>query len=164
MDRRVFQHALKTSDPTLRAVFAEDSAALTGLVLAGLGVFLHQVTGEAAYDAAGSILVGLVLGVVAIVLIKRNMQFLNGQEVDPELRQSAIDLVKSLPEVARVAYMRLEFVGPRKVLLVAAVDLQGEPPESEVAYTLRRLEHHLEEDKLVADAVLTLAAPDEPSL
>jgi len=163
-DRRTFQHALATSDPTLRAVFAEDSAALVGLVLAALGVWLHQVTGEAAYDAAGSILVGVVLGVVAFVLIKRNLQFLSGQEVEPQLRQSAIDLVKNMPEIARVAYMRLEFVGPRKVLLVAAVDLQGEPPESEVAYTLRRLEHHLEEDKLVAEAVLTLAAPDEPSL
>jgi cation diffusion facilitator family transporter len=164
LDRGVLQHALQTSDPTLRAVFAEDSAALAGLAVAGLGIFLHQVTGEAAYDAIGSILVGVLLGVVAIVLINRNLTFLGGQESDATLRNAAIELVRGLPDVARVAYMRLEFVGPRQVLLVAAVDLEGDPAESTVAYTLRRLEHQLEQERVVADAVLTLATPDEPSI
>jgi cation diffusion facilitator family transporter len=159
LDRSVVGHALATSDPTLRAVFAEDSAAL-----AGLGIFLHQLTGEAAYDAVGSILVGVLLGVVAVILISRNIRFLSGQESDARLRDSALRLVKGLPEVDRVAYMRLEFVGPRQVLLVGAVDLHGELPESSVAYTLRRLEEQLEQDRMVADAVLTLATPDEPSL
>jgi cation diffusion facilitator family transporter len=164
LDRGVVQHALATSDPTLRAVFAEDSAALAGLAIAALGIFLHQVTGEAAYDAAGSILVGVLLGVVAVVLINRNLKFLSGQESDSTLRDSAIRLVRGLPEVDRVAYMRLEFVGPRQLLLVAAVDLHGDPRESSVAYTLRRLEHQLEKERVVAEAVLTLAAPDEPSI
>jgi cation diffusion facilitator family transporter len=164
LDRGVVEHALETSDPTLRAVFAEDSAALIGLAIAALGIFLHQVTGEAVYDAIGSILVGILLGVVAIILINRNIKFLSGQESDATLRESAIRLVRGLPEVARVAYMRLEFVGPRQMLLVAAVDLEGDPAESEVAYTLRRLEHQLEEERVIVDAVLTLAAPDEPSI
>jgi cation diffusion facilitator family transporter len=163
-DREIVEHALATSDPTLRAVFAEDAAALIGLVIAGAGILLHQLTGNAVYDAVGSILVGLLLGVVAIVLIRRNLQFLSGQESDARLRESAIRLVKSMPDVDRVAYMRLEFVGPRQVLLVAAVDLHGEHPESKVAYTLRDLEHRLEEDPNVTEAVLTLATPDEPSL
>jgi cation diffusion facilitator family transporter len=164
LDRSVVGHALATSDPTLRAVFAEDSAALAGLALAGLGILLHQVTGEAAYDAVGSILVGVLLGVVAVILIRQNIRFLSGQESDARLRDSALQLVKGLPEVDRVAYMRLEFVGPRQVLLVGAVDLHGELPESSVAYTLRRLEEQIEQDRMVADAVLTLATPDEPSL
>jgi divalent metal cation (Fe/Co/Zn/Cd) transporter len=164
LHRDIFQHALATSDPTLRAVFAEDSAALIGLVVAGLGIFLHQVTGNAAYDAIGSIIVGVLLGVVAIVLINRNLRFLTGQESDARLRQAAVTLLKKMPEVVRVAYMRLEFVGPRQVLLVASVDLAGERPESEVAYILRDLEGRLEEDPNVTEAVLTLATPDEPSL
>jgi cation diffusion facilitator family transporter len=163
-DREILEHALATSDPTLRAVFAEDSAALVGLAIAALGVLLHQLTGEAAYDAIGSILVGVLLGVVAVLLINRNLRFLSGQESDARLRDSAVGIVKQMPEVARVAYMRLEFVGPKQVLLVAAVDLEGEHPESKVAYTLRDLEHRLEKDPMVTEAVLTLATPDEPSL
>lgn len=164
LDRDVLQHALATSDPTLRAVFAEDSAALVGLLVAGLGIVLHQVTGNAAYDAAGSILVGLLLGVVAVVLINRNLRFLTGQESDTRIRDGALDRLKAMPEVARVAYLRLEFVGPRQLVLVASVDLRGEEPESRVAYTLRDLEGRLEQDRLILDAVLTLATPDEPSI
>lgn len=164
LDRDIVQHALATSDPTLRAVFAEDSAALIGLVVAGLGIFLHQMTGNAAYDAIGSIIVGVLLGVVAIVLINRNLRFLTGQESDERLRDSALGLLKGMPEVVRVAYLRLEFVGPRQVLMVASVDLAGERPESEVAYILRDLEGRLEKDPNVTEAVLTLATPDEPSL
>jgi cation diffusion facilitator family transporter len=164
LQRDVLTHALETSDPTLRAVFAEDSAALVGLVIAGLGVFLHQVTGNPVYDAAGSIIVGLVLGVVAVVLINRNRVFLTGQETDGRLREAALDRLREMPEINRVAYLRLEYVGPRRVLLVAAVDVTGEEPESKVAYTLRDLERRLEADPTVAEAVLTLATPDEPSI
>jgi cation diffusion facilitator family transporter len=163
-DRELLDHALRTSDPTLRAVFAEDSAALIGLVIAGLGILLHQLTGNAVYDALGSILVGVLLGVVAIVLINQNRRFLAGQEADENLRQNAIRLIRKMPEVSRVAYLRLEFVGPRQLLLVASVDLEGEEAESKVAYKLRDLEGRLEEDPNVMEAVLTLATPDEASI
>ena len=164
MERDVFQHALETSDPTLRAVFAEDSAALVGLVIAGIGIFLHQLTGNAVYDAIGSILVGLLLGVIAVVLINRNLRFLTGQESDQRVRSAALQRIKEMPEVARVAYLRLEFVGPRQMLLVARVDLEGERPEPEVASMLHDLECRLESNPNVTEAVLTLATPDQPSI
>ena len=164
LDRDVLDHALRTSDPTLRAVFAEDAAALIGIVLATLGVGLHQLTGEAAFDAIGSILVGLLLGVVAIVLIRRNLRFLTGEESDQRLRQAAIATVKSMRDVERVTYLRMEYVGPRQVLLVAAVDIRGEEQESDVARRLRAVEAELEEDPNIVDAVLTLSTPDEEDL
>jgi cation diffusion facilitator family transporter len=164
LDRDLLEHALATSDPTLRAVFAEDSAALVGLVIAALGVYLHQVTGSPVYDGIGAILVGILLGVVAVVLINRNRQFLTGQETDQRSRSSMLARLKEMPEVARVAYLRLEFVGPRQILLVASVDLTGDPPESRLAYTLRDLERRLEQTPFIVNAVLTLATPDEPSI
>ena len=164
LDRDVLDHALRTSDPTLRAVFAEDSAALIGLVIAAIGVGLHQLTGEAAYDAIGSILVGLLLGMVAIVLIRRNLRFLTGEESDERLRQAAISTVKSMDSVERVTYLRMEYVGPRKVLLVAAVDITGDEVEPDVARRLRSVEAELEKDPNIVDAVLTLSTPDEEDL
>jgi len=163
-EKDVFTYALQTSDPTLRAVIAEDSAALVGLLIAAVGVGLHQLTGNAAFDAAGSILIGVVLGVVAVVLINQNRRFLTGQETDDQVRDAALAELCELPEVARVTYLRLEYVGPRQVLLVASIDLEGDAVESEVAMTLRRLEHQLEEQEHIIEAVLTLAAPDEASI
>jgi cation diffusion facilitator family transporter len=164
LHRDVLEHALATSDPTLRAVFAEDSAALVGLVIAAIGIYLHQVTGHVAYDAVGSILVGLLLGVVAVVLINRNRRFLTGQESDSRAREGALKRLKEMPEINRVTYLRLEFIGPRQLLLVANVDLAGELPETSVAYLLRDLEQRLETEPAVAEAVLTLATPEEASL
>ena len=164
LDRDVLDHALRTSDPTLRAVLAEDSAALVGLVIAALGIFLHQLTGSAVFDALGSILVGLLLGAVALVLIERNRRFLTGQESDERLRQGVLERITALPEVSRVTYVRLEFFGPRQLVLFARVDLEGESPESEVAYALRRVEESLERDPAITEALITLATPEEPAL
>ena len=164
MERDVIAQVMATSDPTLRAVFAEDSAALIGLVIAAAGLGLHQLTGSAVPDAVGSILVGALLAVVAAVLINRNRQYLVGQEADPRVRAAAIEALLAEPEVARVTYLRLEFVGPRTVSVIGDVDLTGDDTESHVAVRLRALEARISASPAVAGTVLSLSAPDEPTL
>jgi cation diffusion facilitator family transporter len=164
MQRDLIEHIMATSDPTLRAVFAEDSAALIGLVIAAAGLGLHQLTGSPVPDAVGSILVGALLGVIAIVLINRNRRFLVGQEADPRVRAAAIQALMAQPEVARVTYLRLEIVGPRMVSVVGDVDLTGDDTESHLAVRLRALEAKISSSPAVAGAVLSLSAPDEPTL
>jgi len=154
----------RTSNPTLRAVFVEDFSALTGLVLAALGVMLHQLTENAVWDAVGSIAVGLLLGGVAIFLIRRNSQFLLGEAISPELRERVLAVLVGLDDVDRVTYLHLEYVGPLRFFVVAAVDLTGDDPEGRLAVRLRALEAHLESHDTIEDAVLTLSTPDEPSL
>jgi len=160
-DRDLLAHVLDTSDPTTRAVFAEDTAALVGILLAALGIGLHQLTGNAAWDAIGSILVGTLLGVIAVILIDRNRRFLVGEPASAELREAAISRIQQLPEVSSVRFIRLVFVGPKQLFLVASVDLEGDASESRVASTLRRLEMQLQSDPYIVDAVLTIAEPDE---
>ena len=164
LQRDLIEHVMATSDPTLRAVFAEDSAALTGLVIAAAGLAAHQLTGSPVPDAVGSILVGVLLGVVAIVLINRNRRFLVGEEADPRVRSAAVRALLEMPEVARVTYLRLEVVGPRMVFVTGDVDLTGDDTESHVAVRLRALEAKFCASPAVAGAVLSLSAPDEPSL
>lgn len=164
MRRDLIEQVMATSDPTLRAVFAEDGAALIGLIIATVGLATHQMTGSPIPDALGSILVGVLLAVVAVVLINRNRQFLVGEEADPRIRAATIRALLEMPEVARVTYLRLEFVGPRMVSIIGDVDLAGEHTESQVAVQLRELEAKLSASPAVAGAVLSLSAPDEPSL
>lgn len=164
LHRDLIEQVLATSDPTLRAVFAEDAAALIGLVVATAGLGARQLTGSATPDAAGSIVIGALLAVVAIVLINRNRRFLVGEEADPQVRAAAIQALLNAPEVERVTYLRLEIVGPRMVSVIGDVDLRGDDTESHVAVRLRALEARISASPAVAGAVLSLSAPDEPSL
>jgi cation diffusion facilitator family transporter len=164
LQRDLIEHVMATSDPTLRAVFAEDAAALAGLVIAAAGLAAHQLSGSAIPDAVASIGIGVLLGVAAIVLINQNRRFLVGQEADPRVRSAVLTALLDLPEVARVTYLRLEIVGPRTVFVTGDVDLTGDDTESHVAVRLRALEEKFCASAAVVGTVLSLSAPDEPSL
>ncbi len=155
---------LRTSDATLRAVVLEDSAALVGLVLASAGVGLHQATGDPVWDALGSVAVGVLLGFVAVVLIVRNHDFLVGETIPESLWNETLAVLLEHESVDRVTYLHIEYVGPMRFFVVAAVDLVGDEQESSVAQRLRALQVDIERHAQVADAVLTLATPDEESL
>lgn len=155
---------LDTSDTTLRAVFFEDAAALIGLVLAGGSIALHQLTGVATWDAVGSILVGVLLGVVAVVLIARNMAFLVGTTVSDSVRTRVGAALLEADAIERVTYLHIEYVGPNRLFLVAEVDLAGDASEHAVAARLRDIERRIEQHDAIEAVVLSLSVDDEPSL
>ena len=158
----VLDYTLNTSDPTVRAVVFEDAAALIGIVIAAAGILLHQLTGSGFFDAAGSILIGLVIGIAAIALIQLNRKFLIGEAVDPAIRSAVLGLLSDHRTIQRVSYLHIEYIGPGQVFLIAAVDLAGDEPEHTVAARLRSLAEELERRPHVRRAILTLSTPGEP--
>lgn len=163
-DQDLWEHVLETSDPTVRAVFFEDAAALVGIVIAATGIVAHQITGSAVPDAVGSILVGVLLGVVALVLIDRNRRFLVGESADPELHAAATRALLELPEVARVTELRLEIVGARQLFLTGAVDLTGNLAEDDAAHVLAAVERRVTAHPGIVGAVLSLSESQDASL
>jgi Co/Zn/Cd efflux system component len=145
-------------------VFFEDAAALVGIVIATAGIAAHQVTGSPVPDAIGSILVGVLLAVVAVLLIDRNRRFLVGETADPALQGAAVRALLAMPEVARVTQLRLEVVGARQLFLVGAVDLAGNPAEDEASHVLAAVERQVAAVPGVVGAVLSLSEPEEPAL
>lgn len=162
--RDTLDYVINGSNTTLRAVIAEDSAALIGLVIAAGSVLLHQITGNPVFDAVGSLLIGVLLGVVAILLIGRNRRYLIGASPAPVIRERVVKALVEHAEIERVTFLHLEFVGVGKLFLVAAVDLTGNDREERIAERLRRLEQQLEEDEVLYTVVLTLSVKDEPSI
>lgn len=157
--RSAWDYIDRTSDPTLRGVFAEDAAALVGLVIAALGLALHEITGNAVYDAAGSILVGILLAVVAVFLIQRNREFLVGQVVGGRTRDAALTGLLEIPGIESVSFLFLEYVGADRLLLVASVDLEGDPDETALAQRHQEIEDELERHPHIERALLTPSAP-----
>jgi len=158
-EKDVLDYVLHTSDPTVRAVFFEDAAALIGLGIAFVGILLHQLTGNGIWDAAGSILVGALLGVVAVVLIERNRRFLVGVTVDPQVRSAVLRRLLEHENIDTVTYLHIEYVGPARVFLVAAVDLVGNDRERDVAVELNAIEEELQQSPRIVRAVVTLSSP-----
>jgi cation diffusion facilitator family transporter len=162
--RSPVRYVSETSNPTLRAVVLEDLSALVGLLLAGAGIGLHQLTGRHEFDAAASILIGLLLAGVAVFLMRRNMDYLLGEAQGPEVRDQVLRRLLEHPDIDRVTYLHVEFVGPQRLFVVAAVDLTGDDREGHLAVRLRKVETDIERSDLIEDAVLTLAPPDDAPL
>lgn len=155
---------LETSDTTLRAVFFEDAAALIGLVIAAGSIGLHQITGVAMWDAVGSILIGVLLALVAVVLIARNLAFIIGTTTSVRQRSRVGRALLEADAIERVTYLHIEYVGPNRLFIVAEVDLAGDAREHDVARRLRDVERQIEAYPAVETVVLSLSVDDEPSL
>jgi len=143
IDRDVWTHLMRTSDPTVRAVFLEDAAALIGILIAVVGIAAHEITGSTVPDAIASILVGVLLAVVSVLLIDRNRRFLVGEVADVKVWNAALAELEAQPEVERVTELRLSLVGAGKVFLSGAVDLVGNADERTAALLLAALERRL---------------------
>ncbi len=98
----IWQWFRETRKSELLVVFGEDSAALLGLSFAGLAVIATMVTGNPAYDALGSIFIGILLIVIAFFIGIEVKSLLVGQGVRPVVKQQMIDFLEARPEIDRV--------------------------------------------------------------
>jgi cation diffusion facilitator family transporter len=144
-DRRVLEHVRLSSDPTVKTVFSEDTAALVGLVLAAAGLALHQLTGNAYWDAGAAIAIGVLLAVVAYVLGRDTKEMLIGESAPAALRTAILEALAGHPEVERVVEVRTMLVGPSAVLVAARLDMDDGLDAAGVEDSTDRIAAELEE-------------------
>jgi len=164
IDVSAIGYVVETSNPTLRGVFFEDLAAVTGLVIAAAAMGMHVYTGQAFWDALGSIIVGILLGLVAIFLISRNRDFLVGYKVSDSMHDYVLSELLRHEGVDSVSYLHLEWVGPKKIFMVAAVDIRGNQREESIAQTFESIESQFRANKIFQEAILTLSAPNAKTI
>ena len=111
-----------TTDTTVKAVTFEDSAALVGLVLAALGLFLEHLTGQPVWDGVAAILIGLLLFVVAISLGRANVSLLIGQAASGQIEAELREEIAALPQVDDVSFLLTSVIGPGELVVAAKVD------------------------------------------
>jgi cation diffusion facilitator family transporter len=114
-----------SKSPELPVVLLEDSGALVGLVFAIVGVALAAITGNGRFDAIGSIAIGTLLGVIAIVLASEMKSLLIGEAASPRLEQAIRAAMEASPEVDRVIHLRTLHLGPDEVLLAAKLEFRS---------------------------------------
>ena len=128
---RDFVHLTKT--PELPVVLLEDSAALTGLFLAFLGVLLSQLTGHEEWDGAGSVGVGLLLACAAFIVGYETKSLLIGESATEEVSGKIVSALESGPEEFRLIHMRTSHISPEDLLVTAKIGVAGELTAADLA-------------------------------
>src|SRR3954454_19271954 len=111
-----------TKSPELPVVLLEDTGALVGLMFALVGISLAEITGNARWDALGSIGIGLLLAVIAVVLAIEMKSLLIGEAVAPQVDEHIRAAILDGPEVSRIIHLRTQHLGPDDILLTAKLE------------------------------------------
>jgi cation diffusion facilitator family transporter len=133
----------RSTDPTVRTVLFEDSAAVTGVVLALAGVGLHQLTGEQFWEGLASIAIGLLLVAVAYVLGRDTKGLLIGEAARPEERQLLRDVIAGHPGVEDILELLTMHLGPNALLVAARLDLRDDLSAGQVEQLSNQIDHEL---------------------
>ncbi len=136
----------RSKDPPAFIVLFEDSAALVGLVIAGAGIFLSHTTNDGRWDGVASILIGVVLGVVAILLARESMGLLIGERASPELVAAIRAAIDARPEVVRVGEVITVHLGPQSVFVATSVDFVDSVSAGAVEVLIADVEKRLRND------------------
>lgn len=112
-------------DPTAIAVLLEDSIAVFGVTVAIIGLLIARYTGSHVADAAASIIVGCLLGVMAVVLAVSNARILMGISAGVDWEQEIREFVEAYPSVERVANLKTAVLAPGRMRLAIEVEFHG---------------------------------------
>ncbi|MGH3686192.1 MAG: cation diffusion facilitator family transporter [Pseudonocardiaceae bacterium] len=134
-----WQFIRQSKSPELPVVLLEDAGALLGLAFALAGVGLSVLTGAPVWDALGTLGIGVLLGVIAIILIVETKSLLIGEGAGPdELRTICTVMVGR--GVDRVIHLRTQYLGPDELLIAAKIAVPATMSTAEVARVIDEAE------------------------
>jgi cation diffusion facilitator family transporter len=131
--------------PELPVVLLEDTAALTGLGLALLGVSLAAITGNGIYDGVGTVAIGLLLLVVAIILAIETKSLLLGESATPQDQRKIIAALEGGAGGPSVIHMKTLHLGPDEILVAAKIAVQHDDTAAGIARAIDDAERRIRE-------------------
>ena len=153
-----WQFIRQSKSPELPVVLLEDLGALVGLVLALLGVGLSVLTGNSIFDALGTIAIGILLGIIAIILIVEMKSLLIGEGAAAPVLDRLVAAVEEGGPVQRVIHIRTQYLGPEELLVAAKIALDPGITAADVAREIDAAE--LRVRAAVPEARLIYLEPD----
>ena len=135
----------QSKDPSVFVVLAEDSAALVGIAIAFAAISLALWTGNPAWDAAGSIAIGVLLAVVAVTLAIETKGLLIGERADPELIGAIDAAVRAEQGLCAVTDIRTVHLAPDQVVAIVGADFDDRLTTPKIEEHVRRIEQRVRE-------------------
>jgi len=141
---RPFWAALHASkDPMTYTVLGEDFAALAGLAVASLGIFISHYYNLPQADGAASIAIGVILAGVAVLLIREARGLLIGEGIRPDTAAAIRELLGRHPLVRSVGPLLSMYIGPEQVLLTLDVEFDPKASAASISKAVRSLEQEI---------------------
>ena len=138
---RPFWAALHASkDPTTYTVIAEDAAALAGLAVAAIGIFISHRYDVPEADGAASLVIGAILAGVAVLLVREARGLLVGEGIRPETATAIRELLGRHPLVRRIGPLLSMYIGPDQVLLTLDIEFDPDASAADIASAVKSLE------------------------
>ena len=139
-----FAYMRESKDPTAKTVIFEDSAALLGIIIAAIGLYLtehHNGPGNGVYwDGLASIMIGVVLAIVAFILARTSRGLLLGEAASPKSRQAIKAAIESHPNVVKLIELLTMHLAPKQILINAHVNLRDDLVTDEIERTNEEIE------------------------
>jgi cation diffusion facilitator family transporter len=132
-----------SKDPTIFTVLLEDSAGIAGTLIAFLGLFLGQLFHSPYFDPAASILIGLLLGAVALFLGRESGALLLGESIERTATEALKNVIRSDPAVEAVGDLLTMYLGPEQVLLNMDIKFRSGLTVQELESSIDRLEERI---------------------
>jgi cation diffusion facilitator family transporter len=143
----------RSKSPELPVILLEDFGALLGLIFALFGVTMAVVTGDGVWDGIGTLMIGVLLAVIAVVLAIETKSLLLGEGASPEMETQIRGALESSPEVARIIHMRTLHLGPEELLVAAKIAVEHDDTASQVARGIDEAERRIREAVPIARVI-----------
>ena len=134
----------ETRSSELLVIFGEDLAALLGLSVALVAVLATMITGNLVYDAAGTIVIGVLLVIVAVAVANEVKALLIGQGVEPKQREAMLAFLNARPEVDVVLNLLTMQMGP-DVMVAVKARMSPAPDQPALIANINRVERAMKE-------------------
>ncbi len=145
----------KTPDMPVLAVLTENAVATLGAAIALVGIFVADVTGVHAFDAAGAVAIGVVLMMFALALARENKKLLLGEALPRRHEEPLELLVEDAEGVRDLVDLRSVYFGPEQVLITADVEFDSDLDTDDVERAIDEIEREIrEEEPLVGDVYI----------
>jgi zinc transporter 9 len=123
--QNILKYFKESADPTLLAIIFEDSAAITGIVIAIITTFITRFTGNPIWDSVGSIVIGALLGLVAISLLNLNRELLIGRAIPTQIRKRIFTILLNKPVVEEVHDFKTVMITTDGYRVKAEIEING---------------------------------------
>ncbi len=130
----------RSKDPATFVVLFEDSAALVGILIAALFIALAEMENDPRLDGVGSVLIGIVLGGVAILLARESKGLLIGERASPALSTDVTAIAQAEPGVCAVNNVLTIHLAPDQVLVTISLDFEDDLTTRKIAAAVTAVE------------------------